>query len=201
MTSERILNKYYNQGGYNHPRLIGYMMKMIRELRPLTETEWQMYYLSNIHDEEYLAELANSMCNSIPIDFSVSYDECKSYIYEVMFHRTFQGYNKEKQALSILRNTISSSIKESPEDWDTKYFIDFYTRTRSNQLLGIQLKPETFYTGKYYYDVDIEGKLAAFRHKYQALTYVLRYKHSSNTQTISFVNGDLLSEIKERIEK
>ena len=51
MASEYILNKYYNQGGYNRPQLSGYVMKMIRELRPLTEAEWQLYYLSNIHDE------------------------------------------------------------------------------------------------------------------------------------------------------
>ena len=40
MASESLLNNYYNRGGYNQPSRIGFMMKMIRNLKPLTQEEW-----------------------------------------------------------------------------------------------------------------------------------------------------------------
>ena len=61
MASESLLNNYYNRGGYNQPSRIGFMMKMIRNLKPLTQEEWEIWYLENVHDEEYLDGLAQEM--------------------------------------------------------------------------------------------------------------------------------------------
>lgn len=200
MTLERILNNYYNIGGFNKPERIGYMMNMIRKLKPLTEEEWQIWYLTNVHNEDYLDDLANQMCMTIPPHYQISKEDCKNYIYDVMFRRTFNGFNKENQALKILRETISNSIQESPAEWDTEYFIDFYVNTKNNGLIGIQLKPETFYLGYYQSVVDINGKMEAFRQKYQAHVYILKYKPNQNQQSICFSNPEIIDEIKSLIE-
>lgn len=196
MASESLLNNYYNRGGFNHPRRIGYMMKLIRDLRPLTQEEWQIWYLENIHNEQYLAGLAQEMYESIPKQYHVSFNECLSYIYDVMFKRTFTGYNKEKQALRKLRAEISPNVKEAPETWDTEYFIDFYVYDRNGNLIGIQLKPETFFSGHYQYKVDIKGKMRAFCNEQNARAFILTYKVSSGNNQILFSNPEVIEQIR-----
>ena len=194
--SERLLNNYYNWGGFNQPARIGYVMKLIRKLRPITEEEWKIWYLENVHDEAYLERLATEMFDTIPKSYNVSVDKCKEYIYDVMFRRTFQGYNKEKLALKVLRSLVSPNIQESPEEWDTLFFIDFFVKGENKRLIGIQLKPETFYQGHYQYIVDIEGKMKAFREKFDALTYVLIYRNDTNNAEIKIINQKVIDEIK-----
>lgn len=196
MASESTLNNYYNRGGYNKPSRIGFMMKMIRELKPLTQEEWQIWYLENVHDEQYLIGLAQEMFDSIPDHYHITLDECLSYIYDVMFRRTFNGFNKEKQALRILRTEISPNVEEAPETWDTAYFIDFYVYSQTGQLIGIQLKPETFYMGHYQYKVDIKGKMHAFCQEQNATAFVLKYRVTSGDSQILFSNPEVIEEIK-----
>ena len=113
MASESLLNNYYNRGGYNQPSRIGFMMKMIRNLKPLTQEEWEIWYLENVHDEEYLDGLAQEMCDFIPDQYHVSFSECKNYIYDVMFRRTFSGYNRENQPHAGQRQRVS--IRQVPQ--------------------------------------------------------------------------------------
>lgn len=177
MSREWILNKYYNMGGYNLPCRIGYMMKMIRELRPITIDEWQIWYLNNVHPIEYIEELASDMNDSIPSCYNSSFEECFEYICNVMFKRTFDGFNKEKIALRFLRKHISQNVFEAPEDWDTLYFIDFYFHSFDGKLIGIQLKPKSFFAGGYNRVVNIEGKMKKFREEFNAETYILIYSN------------------------
>lgn len=197
MPSERIMNKYYNEGGFNHPELIGYMMSMIRKLKPLTLDEWKTWYFSNVHDEAFLHDLAIRMNATIPNSYGATIDDCEEYIYDVMFRRTFQGYDKENQALRLLRATIDPSVEEAPKEWDTKYFIDFYLRDADGELIGIQLKPDTFYYGRYQYVVDIRGKMQQFCREYNAKAFVLQYNSNSRSSGIEFVNPEIITEIKE----
>lgn len=194
--NEHLLNKYYNIGGYNKPERIGYMMKMIRDLKPLSKEEWEIWYLSNVHDANYLVKMASEMQQIIPVNYGVSKEDCLNYIYDVMFRRTFFGYNKEKQALLILRDEISPSIEEAPKEWDTEYFIDFCVRGKDNKLIGIQLKPETFYKGHYQNKVNIEGKMHRFCENENAIAFVLQYKASCDSKCISFLDPNVLDEIK-----
>lgn len=199
MTSEAVLNNYYNAGKFNSPNRIGYLMDMIRKLKPLTEEEWMLWYLENCHDEKFLDGLAEEMQHFIPEKHQISKKECKSYIYDVMFRRTFEGYDKEKQALKLLRKMISPSVKEAPKEWDTKYFIDFCIYEANKQLIGIQLKPETFFLGKYQNKVDIEGKMEAFCLEYDAEAYVLAYQADLKSGGLVFSNPKCVEMIKQRL--
>ncbi len=196
MATEEILNRYYNKGKFNHPNRIGYMMGMIRNLEPLTEEEWRMWYLHNVHDEAFLDGLAEEMSRSIPEEYGVSKAECRSYIYDVMFRRTFSGYDKEKRALALLRKMISPNVREAPEEWDTKYFIDFYVYGAKGKLIGIQLKPETFYLGDYEKKVDIKGKMDAFCQEYGAQAYVLTYQSGLGPGQFLLTDPEVLETIK-----
>ncbi len=199
MPSEYILNQYYNVGGFNKPERIGFMMKMIRSLRPLTKEEWRIWYLNNVHDDAYLHNLAVEMNDTIPDKYHVSIEDCYDYICDVMFKRTFAGYNREKQALSILRATVSPSVMEAPEEWDTLYFIDFYLYGVNGQLIGIQLKPETFYLGNYQDKVDIKGKMEQFCRDKSASAFVLMYRSLNDSANIELVNPEVIEEIRSQL--
>lgn len=197
MSDERILNNYYNIGGFNKPERIGYMMSMIRNLRPLTAEEWEIWYTDNVHDRDYIDGLSIEMYNSIPSQYGVTSAACRAYVYDVMFRRTFQGYNKEKQALRFLRQSVSKDVQEAPKEWDTEYFIDFYIpKSENHPLIGIQLKPDTFFLGHYQRVVDIEGKMNRFATMYRALAYILKYRQIVDEErTIEFTNPEVISEI------
>lgn len=175
---EKELNQYYNQGQFNHPDRIGYVMKLIRSLKPLTEAEWRAWYLANVHNMPYIEQLAAEMHRTIPSELKISQNDCLEYILNVMFHRTFCGYDREKTALALLREQICPDIREAPSVWDTRYFIDFFVHKRKCRMVGIQLKPASFYAGKYQETVNIAEKMEQFRQKYNAFAYVLTYQEA-----------------------
>lgn len=202
MSEEKILNHYYNLGRYNNHNRIGYVMDLIRKLKPLTIEEWEEWYINNIHDKEYIESLAIEMYLSIPTQHKISLVTCESYIYDVMFRRTFQGYNKEKQALKVLREYVSKDIKETPKEWDIKYFIDFYIPKNDNHpIIGIQLKPDTFFKGNYQKTVNIEEKMHNFIDDYQALVYILKYKQvTDKDKMIKFTNPKVIIKLTEQLK-
>lgn len=201
MAKEKDLNHYYNIGKFNHPSRIGYMMKMIRDVKPITEDEWKMWYLDNVHDEQFIKETASEMYQIIPEHMNVREDECFDYVNDVMFHRTFKGYNKEKLALKVLREVVSPNVQESPAEWDTKFFIDFYVYGNRKNLIGMQLKPDTFFTGHYQYKVDIKGKMDAFCREYNAKAYILTYdsEKSKEINEIEFTDPKVIEEIRNQL--
>ena len=197
MPCEAILNTYYNIGGFNNPSRIGFMMKLIRTLRPLTLSEWKLWYLSNVHDDFYISKLAVEMCNIIPAQYNITILDCKNYIYDVMFRRTFNGFNKEKEALDLLKSLLSPNIQEAPENWDTIYFIDFYLQNRNQDIIGIQLKPVSFYLGHYNKIIDINGKLNKFRSDMRASAFILIYEINDTDNSIIIKNPEVINEIKD----
>lgn len=198
--NEAILNKYYNLGKFNSPAKIGYMMKMIRELKPVTMMEWMYWYFANRHDFSYLYNLAVDFWGSIPASYGITFQEALAYVGAVMFERTFAGYDKEETALQILRSLINPKMQESPAEWDNLYFIDFYCRNSYGQLIGIQLKPESFKNGHCEQFVAINPKMQAFRDKFHAQTFVLFYKQGYDTSQITkqfFANPEMIELIKQ----
>lgn len=198
--NEAILNKYYNLGKFNSPAKIGYMMKMIRELKPVTMMEWMYWYFANWHDFSYLYNLAVDFWRSIPASYGITFQEALAYVGAVMFERTFAGYDKEETALHILRSTINPEIQESPAEWDNLYFVDFYYWNSKGQLIGIQLKPESFQKSHCENFVAIDEKMKTFRDKFHAQTFVLFYKQEHSTlQSIEqfFANPEMIDLMKQ----
>lgn len=192
---EKALNKYYNKGRFNNPGRIGYMMKIIRKAKPSSEKEWKDYYFTNVNKPEIIDEISEDMYKFIPSSEKISKELCREYIIDVMFRRTYEGWKKEEQAFKILQKHFPT-IQEAPEDWDNIYFIDFYFKSKGGRLIGIQLKPETFYSGRYNKKVDIEGKHRAFREKYNAKTFILTYKQLYDNNKVVLTDPSIIDEIK-----
>ena len=59
LTKEEKLNRYYTEGGFNNPRRIGYVIKLIRDLQPLTIEEWRNWYLEHINNASRIAGITS----------------------------------------------------------------------------------------------------------------------------------------------
>ena len=197
--TERELNFYFNKGKFNHPNEIGFVMNEIRKCAPITLNEWRKYYLENVRDIMFLDELANRMFESIEIQnrFKNVKNECLNYIEDVIFRRTFLGYNKENMALKILNSVLKNNVEMSPKEWDGEYFVDFIIK---KPLIGIQLKPETFYHGKYDFYVNIDEKLRKFERDFNAKTFILIYSKEVENG-IKIINENVIKQIKSYIQK
>lgn len=196
---ETILNHYYNISGFNHRNRIGSIMDMIRKCKPLAVNIWRDFYLTNAPKQFNLNQLITEFWQSIPAKYQISRKEASDYVNDVMFRRTFSGYNKEQTALHILRNTINPNIQESPAEWDINYSIDFYFNNSIDKLIGIQLKPESFFYGHYEKHSKINRKLDVFRNLYHAEAYVLYYRQHCDFQNINqfFTNSEIIQHIKQ----
>ena len=192
--TERQLNYYFNKGKFNHPKEIGYVMNEIRKCAPVTLNEWRKYYLQYVRENSILEKLATRMYESIEIQFRFETyrNECLNYIHDVIFRRTFIGYNKENIALKILNGILGNKVELSPKEWDGEYFIDFVIK---DPLIGIQLKPETFYQGKYNIIVNIDEKLKKFERDFKAKTFILIYLKGDDNG-IKIINQGIIDEIK-----
>lgn len=171
-------------------------MSTIRNAMPQSLQEWKEYYFSNVTSPETIEAIAQEMYESIPAEEKITREECYDYICDVIFRRTFEGYKKEKQALILLRKLVSPGVVEAPKEWDNKYFIDFYLKSKNGKMIGIQLKPETFYRGNYQYKVDIKSKHNAFINDYDAVVFVLTYMKDQKTNEITLTNSQVIDRIK-----
>lgn len=201
MKQEKILNNYYNRLKLNHPDKIGYVMDMIRELKPESQEAFEKWYYKNVRSERYVENLSARLFDAIPGGLGISREDCRSYVREVMFKRTYEGWRSERDAMTILCKSVFHGIKEAPKKWDSEYFIDFYVLGDGRRpMIGLQLKPESFFYGKYQNKVDIEEKMKAFERRYHAISYVLTYERKKDGRLV-ITNEDAVNEIRDRIRK
>ena len=174
-------------------------MKMIRELKPSSMMDWMRWYFEHVHDFPYLYNLTIEFWQTIPAAYKIEFKEALAYVGDVMFQRTFSGYSKESSALQILRKTINPTIQESPAHWDNLYFIDFYFYNSQNQLIGIQLKPESFLHGHYEQHIAINTKMQHFCSTYNARAFILYYRQGYNAKSKDdfFINSETINLIKQ----
>lgn len=183
-----ILNQIYNANGYNHISRIGPVMKMCRELKPLTVDEWKQWYLANVHDKPYIEAMVEDFYSKAS-PYGCSKSDCREYMYDIMFTKTFMGYQKECQAIPYLSRELGCKVFQAPSSWDAKYFIDFYIKS---PRIGIQLKPET--VKEYLPEIGIKEKMQRFCNEKQASAFILYYRRDGDEFEI--VNKDTLEKIK-----
>lgn len=171
-----LINSYFITGGLNDPKTIGYVMKMLRELKPLTEWEWQTWYLSNVRDELFLEDLAGDLFHVIPKQEGIKYRECLAYIRDVMFRRSFLSFNRgDHVALKLLNEKISDQIQEAPPSWLDDYAVNFYAKSESGRYLGIQLQPSSYFSTDNIKAEHAEEKLEAFRAMFSSEAFIFPY--------------------------
>ena len=186
-----ILNQVYNDNGYNRISVIGPLMKMCRDLQPLTAEEWKQWYFDNVHSESYLNDIATDFHSKVR-QYGYSESDCRKYIDDIMFDKTFMGYSKECQALGYLKKELGCEVRQAPSKWDAKYYIDFYINA---PRIGIQLKPET--VKEYLAEIGIQEKIQRFCNEKHARAFILYYR--KDAQGLEIINKDTVKSVKQLV--
>ncbi|RME11580.1 MAG: MjaI family restriction endonuclease [Aquificota bacterium] len=161
---EWLLNIATNRWQLNRPKYVGKVAEEIRQCSPKKLEDWIEYYREKVRPnkyedmrkhipeltiDHYLELLGLELCKRIHENIrkeieSITDEDCVSYIRELVFNRTFQGYIREKQTVyQRLEDMLGVKIEPAPDIWDRKYNIDFYIKCK-NGIIGLQIKPITY---------------------------------------------------------
>ena len=104
---EFILNYATNRWQLNFKRNVGELSDNIRLCSPKSVEEWEKYYFTNMYPKSHLDDLGQKLYDNISnilpdekrfhpdlLD-SISLDDCKNYIYQLVIYKTFDGYIRE----------------------------------------------------------------------------------------------------------
>lgn len=161
---EQILNMTTQRFQLSRPRKVGGVMEMIRACQPNNIDEWEKYYWETAHTSskdptkitrDTLDELGHALYDKIHhkvlpelLDASrrISRKDCIDYIHEITIHRTFDGYNREKDAVhkNLMKRFPDLIFKESPPELDQSGCVDYVAEVPGRGIaIGIQIKPIT----------------------------------------------------------
>lgn len=164
MAKEWILNIATNRWQLNRPRYVGKVSEEIRKCQPKKLEDWIDFYKENVKPakylemkkhiksltiDQYLEWIGEELCKRIHEVMKkeieeISEEDCKDYIKDLVFRRTYEGYITEKETVySLLEGALNVRIMPAPDEWDRKYNIDFYIKARRGYI-GIQIKPITY---------------------------------------------------------
>ena len=146
MAKEWVLNSATNRFQLNFKRNVGATSESIRKCSPKTLDDWAEYYYEQVKSREHIDDLGESLYNKIqevliPEMNSITEDECKKYLHQLVINRTYDGYTREIESVyEILQGEIKNQIKPAVDEWDRKYNVDYYIQI-SELYIGIQIKP------------------------------------------------------------
>lgn len=166
MPKEWILNIATNRWQFNRPKYVGRVSEEIRKCQPRNLEDWRKYYIGKVEPqkfleikkkkhiktlskEDYLEWIGKELCKKIHEVMKkeieeISEEDCKRYIKELVFDRTYQGYRTEIDTIyGILEKILKVKIEPAPDEWDRKYNVDFYIKAKKG-IIGIQVKPITY---------------------------------------------------------
>jgi hypothetical protein len=106
-TKEFVLNYTFNRWQLGYTKNVGYLSKTIRKLNPTSLEEWEQYYYTNVRSRDHLDSLGNKLYENLTnivahekryhpeLIQSISLDDCKKYVHNVVLKRTFDGFRRE----------------------------------------------------------------------------------------------------------
>ena len=160
MAKEWILNMATNRWGLNKKTSVGPVSQWIRECSPKELQDWKGFYLKKLEEmlknrkspfsaQQYLNDLGCKLFVKITEVLEAEIKEvtevdCIQYIQNLVFDRTFDGYQTEISTIhGKLQHELNLPIKPAPDDWDRTYNVDFFIEV-GNKYIGIQIKPITY---------------------------------------------------------
>lgn len=149
------LNLAINRFQLNRPKRIGKTDDAISAAIPTSLEEWQEHYISNLRSEQQLDEIGDELFDKMQSVVlaeikSINQEDCRNYVKELVFVKTFEGYQAR---LDILQNELLEKTGKHFEfkadhnnDWRFKtYQIDFYhIDINKDLLIGVKVYPESF---------------------------------------------------------
>ncbi|MDW7680997.1 MAG: MjaI family restriction endonuclease [bacterium] len=128
---------------------VGPVSELIRKCSPKSLSEWEHFYITNVHNQKYLEELGKKLYVKISevIQYEVeevTLQDCINYIHDVVINRTYNGYQNEIQTVfGQLKAQLNRDIEPAPDEWDRLFNVDFFIEI-NQRFIGIQIKPITF---------------------------------------------------------
>ena len=104
---EFILNYATNRWQLNFKRNVGALSDHIRLCSPVSVTDWENYYFTQVFPKSHLDELGGKLYENISCVLphenrfhpdllnSITLEDCKDYIYQLVINKTFDGYIRE----------------------------------------------------------------------------------------------------------
>ncbi len=146
MAKEWILNGVMNRFQLNFKRNVGATSESIRKCSPKNLEEWKKYYYQNVKPKEHIDNLGKKLFEKIHSEIKKEIEEitekdCIDYMHNLVINRTYDGYNTEVSMIKgFLQNELKVDIKESPDEWDRLFNVDFYIKVK-DKFIGLQIKP------------------------------------------------------------
>jgi hypothetical protein len=140
----KALGRLWDSSDNRSIRVIGPLMKLMKEHKPQTLDEWKQVYLTYGRSWEQIQEQAARW--AITADLPI--DEAIAHIVIHAIDETWEGANGEKIALELLRKNMPEYHFELAEDEvDTKYSIDIvvFMPEGGGYIGGIQVKPASYF--------------------------------------------------------
>lgn len=214
---ERVLNYACQTYQLSRPNKVGAVMALIRECRPSTIEEWEMWYFENAYTagknsfkitKDSLLELGERLYEKITEvvipewqdAFSkLTKEDCTDYIYNLTINRTFDGYLREKSVVNDGLAKVFPNIRfeESPSELDHAGDIDYLGYVSEDVAFGIQIKPVTSEAnfGNYSASERMRASFDSFKEEYGGNVFIV---YSLDGE---IANNDILESIKKEIEQ
>ena len=140
------MNSAMNRWQLNFKRNVGAVSEQIRKCAPRNAEQWEEYYFNNVKSREHIQGLGRKLyvkiTEVIPAEVEeVTEEDCIAYMYQMVIHRTFDGYMTEiKTIYGQLQEILNVKIEPAPDEWDRLYNVDFFIRVK-DRYIGLQIKP------------------------------------------------------------
>ncbi len=213
---EYLLNSAINRWGLNKTHSVGTTSELIRKCGPKTLKDWEEFYFQNAYQKkkdgiqiqkEYIVDLGRKLYvklseviqNEIE---SVTEEECIDYVYNLVLHRTFEGYMSEIHTIyGQLQEFLGYKIEPAPDEWDRLYNVDFYIKVNGNHI-GLQVKPvnDVYHIPQIYKEQKFQEQThKKFQDKYGGKVFYI-FSIKQGTKKVIH-NTDVIKEIQEEIER
>lgn len=215
MAKEWVLNVATNRWGLNKKSVVGPVAEWIRECDPDSEAQWEERYLKRLDQflqeksiplapDDYLQSLGQRLYVKVSEVLSaevaeVTEEDCISYIRDLVIHRTFDGYVREKETIyETLAKLLDVMIIPAPDEWDRGYNVDFFIQI-GKYFIGLQIKPITYQQtpGVHNWLAWQEKNHRRFQDKFGGRVFVIFSIAEARQKKIW--NGEIIEEIKAEI--
>lgn len=207
MAKEWILNSAMNRWQLNFKRNVGPVSEQIRKCAPGNVEEWEEYYFNNVKSREHIQGLGRKLyvkiTEVIPAEVEeVTEKDCIEYMYQMVIHRTFDGYMTEiKTIYGQLQEILNVKIEPAPDEWDRLYNVDFFIRVK-DRYIGLQIKPAS--GTSHIPEIFKERSLQAVTHREFTeefggkVFYIISVKEGNKKK---IYNTEIITEIQDEIDR
>ena len=213
---EYLLNSAMNRWGLNKAHSVGPTSELIRKCGPKNLEDWEKFYFDNAHqkkkdglkiDKAYITELGRKLYvklteviqNEIE---SITEEECIDYVYNLVLHRTFEGYMSEIHTIyGQLQEILGCKIEPAPDEWDRLYNVDFYIQVNGSYI-GLQVKPvnDVYHIPQIYKEHKFQEKThKKFQEVHVGKVYYIFSIKQGSKKVIQ--NTEVINEIQTEIDK